>query len=60
MTDTAVGDDVGHQGQLALAQPDQRACSQCGQPFTPRQHSGGSAQRFCTAECRLDSYLEDH
>jgi hypothetical protein len=59
MTDTAVADDVEHQTQLALDyQPNQRACSQCGKPFAPRQHSGGSAQRFCNADCRLAFHRE--
>jgi hypothetical protein len=58
MTDTTVGDDAEYQGQLALPEPDLRVCSQCGKPFTPRQHSGGSAQRFCTADCRLTFHRE--
>src|SRR5215467_11823874 len=42
--------------QLALDEHehvDQRACEQCGLLFAPRAHSGGSQQRFCSAECRL-------
>lgn len=39
-------------------QADQRACDQCGKPFMPRQHTGGSAQRFCCGSCRLDWHKE--
>jgi hypothetical protein len=35
-------------------QADQLACDQCGKRFTPRQHTGGSMQRFCSRGCRLD------
>jgi hypothetical protein len=31
-----------------------RACDQCGKLFMPRQHTGGSVQRFCCNRCRLD------
>ena len=59
MTDTATGDDVECQHQLALdGQPDHRVCSQCGQLFAPRRHSGGSVQRFCTTDCRLTFHRE--
>ncbi len=39
-------------------QADQRACDQCGKPFMTRQHTGGSAQRFCCGSCRLDWHKE--
>ena len=29
------------------------ACNQCGEVFVPRQHTGGSVQRFCCTSCRL-------
>jgi hypothetical protein len=36
------------------SQSDQRDCDQCGKPYVPRQHTGGSVQRFCCTTCRLD------
>ena len=33
--------------------PEQR-CDRCGTPLSPRWGSGGSRQRFCSSECRLD------
>jgi hypothetical protein len=30
----------------------ERQCQHCGQPFIPRQRSGGSPQKFCSTECR--------
>jgi len=30
----------------------QPLCQQCGALFTPRAHSGGKPQRFCSPECR--------
>jgi hypothetical protein len=57
MIDSAIHDDVEDQRQFALdAQPDQRVL--CGKPFTPRQQSGGSAQRFCASDCRLAFHKE--
>jgi hypothetical protein len=29
-------------------------CDQCGEAFQPREGSGGSKQRFCSKQCRLD------
>jgi hypothetical protein len=31
-------------------------CEQCGKPFAKRQGSGGSPQRFCSAQCRQASH----
>jgi hypothetical protein len=31
---------------------EQRICRRCGQPFTPRQRSGGKPQRYCSPKCR--------
>src|SRR5262249_10572264 len=28
-------------------------CDQCGKPFGPKNHGGGSSQRFCTYRCRM-------
>jgi len=28
-------------------------CDQCGKPFGPKKHGGGSAKRFCTYDCRM-------
>jgi hypothetical protein len=39
-------------------QSGQRDCDQCGKPFMPRQHTGGSVQRFCCTTCRLDWHKE--
>jgi hypothetical protein len=33
-----------------------RPCEQCGNSFTPRQHSGGRPQRFCSSKCRQASH----
>jgi predicted nucleic acid-binding Zn ribbon protein len=37
--------------------PEQR-CDRCGTPFSPRRGSGGSRQRFCSSECRLDFHTQ--
>jgi hypothetical protein len=37
--------------------PEQR-CHRCGTPFSPRRGSGGSRQRFCSSECRLDFHTQ--
>jgi hypothetical protein len=59
MTDATVRDVVEHQAHPALdGQTDQRACDQCGKPFMPRRHTGGSVQRFCCNSCRLDWHKE--
>lgn len=59
MTDIAKSNDVEDQAQLALdpllPQP---ACNHCGKPFSPRQHSGGSPQQFCSTDCRLAFHRE--
>jgi hypothetical protein len=39
-------------------QADQRTCDQCGKLFMPRQHTGGSVQRFCRGGCRLAWHME--
>jgi hypothetical protein len=31
---------------------EQKTCEQCRQPFAPRARTGGSPQRFCSADCR--------
>jgi hypothetical protein len=31
-------------------------CQHCGQPFAKRESSGGSPQRFCSAQCRQASH----
>ena len=28
-------------------------CNQCGKPFDPKMHGGGSPRRFCTYDCRM-------
>jgi hypothetical protein len=59
MTDVAIPNDVEDQTQLALhSVPAQRACNHCGEPFSPRQHSGGSPQQFCNTDCRLAFHRE--
>ena len=30
-----------------------RRCDQCGKPFGPKMHGGGSPRRFCTSDCRM-------
>ena len=30
-----------------------RRCDQCGKPFGPKMHGGGSPQRFCSYDCRM-------
>jgi hypothetical protein len=30
-----------------------RRCDQCGKPFGPKKHGGGSPRRFCTYDCRM-------
>ena len=30
-----------------------KVCGQCGKPFGPKMHGGGSPQRFCTYDCRM-------
>lgn len=30
-----------------------RRCDQCGKPFGPKKHGGGSPQRFCSRHCRM-------
>jgi hypothetical protein len=37
---------------------EQRACDRCGKRFMPRTGSDGSAQRFCSAACRLSFHTE--
>jgi hypothetical protein len=39
--------------ELPLVPGLERICEQCAQQFTPRSHSGGSPQRFCSSECRV-------
>ena len=36
----------------------QLRCDRCGTPFSPRRGSGGSRQRFCSSECRLDFHTQ--
>ena len=31
-----------------------RRCEQCGKPFDRRKHGGGSPQRFCSQDCRIE------
>jgi hypothetical protein len=33
-------------------------CDQCGTPFPPRAHGGGSQKRFCNDECRATWHAE--
>lgn len=33
-------------------------CQHCGEPFTPREGSGGKAQRFCSPEHRADYHAQ--
>ena len=49
--------DLAKQGD-AIQLVGQRACDRCGKPFMPRTSSGGSAQRFCSADCRLSFHTE--
>jgi hypothetical protein len=37
--------------ELPLAE--QKICAHCAKPFTARSGSGGSQQKFCSADCRL-------
>jgi hypothetical protein len=30
-----------------------RRCDECGKPFGPKKHGGGSPQRFCSYDCRM-------
>ncbi len=30
-----------------------KCCDQCGKPFGPKKHGGGSPQRFCSYDCRM-------
>jgi hypothetical protein len=43
---------------MTIIAPDLRSCEQCGKPFEPRSGSGGSVQRFCNANCRLNFHME--
>jgi hypothetical protein len=36
----------------------EQRCDRCGTPFSPRRGSGGSRQRFCSSECRLDFHTQ--
>jgi hypothetical protein len=36
----------------------EQRCDRCGAPFSPRRGSGGSRQRFCSSECRLDFHTQ--
>jgi len=38
--------------QPAPAIEESKRCEQCQQPFTPRTHTGGKPQRFCSMDCR--------
>ena len=49
--------DLAKQGD-AIQLIEQRVCDRCGKPFMPRTGSGGSAQRFCSADCRLSFHTE--
>jgi hypothetical protein len=49
--------DLAKQGD-AIQLIEQRACDRCGKPFMPRTGSGGSVQRFCSADCRLSFHTE--
>jgi hypothetical protein len=49
--------DLAKQGD-AIQLVGQRACDRCGKPFMPRTGSGGSAQRFCSTDCRLSFHTE--
>jgi hypothetical protein len=33
-------------------------CDHCGKPFTPRNGSGGKAQKFCSPECRQSFHAQ--
>jgi hypothetical protein len=43
---------------MNVMHPNLRSCEKCGEPFEPRSRSGGSAQRFCCADCRLSFHRE--
>jgi hypothetical protein len=49
--------DLATQGD-AIQLIEHRACDRCGERFMPRTGSGGSAQRFCSADCRLSFHTE--
>ena len=51
------GRDPGEQGK-AIRLIEQRACDRRGKAFIPRTGYGGSAQRFCDADCRLSFHTE--
>jgi hypothetical protein len=39
--------------EFELPLDEQKICPQCAKPFTARSGSGGSKQKFCSADCRL-------
>jgi hypothetical protein len=41
-----------------IIDPEPRSCEKCGKPFEPRSGSGGSAQRFCSKDCRRSFHKE--
>ncbi len=43
---------------MTIIEPDLRSCQKCGKTFEPRSGSGGSFQRFCCTDCRLDFHKE--
>src|SRR5262245_54929813 len=40
--------------ELPLEGQADKACEQCGKQFERRKHGGGSPQRFCRGECRIE------
>ena len=47
MSENLEGEQIGEKGKSA------DRCGQCGKPFGPKKHGGGSSQRFCTYDCRM-------
>jgi hypothetical protein len=43
---------------MTIIEADLRSCDWCGGLFTPRSGTGGSPQRFCSANCRLSFHAE--
>jgi hypothetical protein len=43
---------------MTIIEADLRSCDRCGTLFTPRNGTGGSPQRFCSANCRVSFHAE--
>lgn len=56
--ESAPGADAPPDNRLSPATSVAPACEHCGEPFDPRAHTGGKAQRFCSPEHRAEYHAQ--